>query len=102
MKRNQLLIVLAMLLVLAFLALNVRISYAEPQAAPRAATYAVDWWTVDGGGGQALSGGSYTLSGTVGQPDAGSHVGTGYALGGGFWYVDVFGHRIMLPFIRKQ
>ena len=47
--------------------------------------YALDWWTVDGGGG-ALSGGAYTLMGTAGQPDAGPVLeGGGYALVGGFW-----------------
>ena len=30
----------------------------------------IDWWTTDTGGG-ASSGGSFTLSGTGGQPDAG-------------------------------
>ena len=34
---------------------------------PVAADFAIDWYTVDGGGG-ASSGGSFTLSGTVGQP----------------------------------
>lgn len=34
--------------------------------------YSIDWWTVDGGGASELvsSDGSYTLSGTIGQPDA--------------------------------
>ena len=48
------------------------------------AQYAIDWYTVDGGGGTS-SGGSYALSGTIGQPDAGTLSGGSYTLEGGFW-----------------
>ena len=48
------------------------------------AQYAIDWFTIDGGGGTS-SGGSYTLSGTIGQPDAGTLSGGSYTLEGGFW-----------------
>jgi len=47
--------------------------------------YDLDWWTVDGGGGTFSTGGTVELGGTIGQPDAGSHSGGTYALGGGFW-----------------
>jgi uncharacterized repeat protein (TIGR01451 family) len=58
-------------------------------AAPAAAqTYTLPWWTVDGGGATGASGGSYRLSGTIGQPDAGpAQLGQGYAVSGGFWGV---------------
>ena len=47
--------------------------------------YDMSWSTVDGGGAES-SGGSYTIAGTAGQPDAGSvHSGGPYALVGGFW-----------------
>lgn len=46
--------------------------------------YTLTWWTVDGGG-QQLSGGSYVLMGTAGQPDAGTLSGGAYSLPGGFW-----------------
>jgi len=46
--------------------------------------YDLSWNTVDGGGGTS-SGGSYELSGTIGQPDAGALSGGGYTLLGGFW-----------------
>ena len=49
-----------------------------------AAQYAIDWYTIDGGGGTS-SGGSYTLSGTIGPPDAGTLAGGPYVLQGGFW-----------------
>ena len=47
--------------------------------------YAVDWQTVDGGGG-TIRGGVYTMSGTLGQPDAGPVMtGGSFAVQGGFW-----------------
>lgn len=46
--------------------------------------YALNWYTVDGGGGTS-SGDIYTLSGTIGQPDAGILGATGFSLSGGFW-----------------
>lgn len=50
------------------------------------AQYSVDWHTVDGGGG-ASTGGVYTVTGTIGQPDAGTMTGGKYSLSGGFWGV---------------
>jgi hypothetical protein len=49
------------------------------------AGYTLDWWTVDGGGATFSTGGSYSLGGTIGQPDAGSSTGGSYTLAGGFW-----------------
>jgi hypothetical protein len=46
--------------------------------------YALEWSTIDGGGGTS-SGGTYVLSGTAGQPDAGEMTGGRYELSGGFW-----------------
>jgi hypothetical protein len=48
--------------------------------------YAIDWYTIDGGGGTS-TGGVYSVSGTIGQPDASSQPMTGgnYSLTGGFW-----------------
>jgi hypothetical protein len=48
--------------------------------------FAVDWYTIDGGGGIS-SGGTYTLHGTIGQPDAGTSAlrGGNFTLEGGFW-----------------
>ena len=49
------------------------------------AQYAIDWSTIDGGGGTSTNG-PYSLSGTIGQPDAGPTMTNGpYALTGGFW-----------------
>jgi len=48
-------------------------------------SYAIDWHTIDGGG-DTSTGGVYSVSGTIGQPDAGPAMTNGpYALTGGFW-----------------
>jgi hypothetical protein len=46
--------------------------------------YSIDWSTVDGGGGTS-TGGVYSVSGTIGQPDAGKMSGGPFTLEGGFW-----------------
>jgi len=65
--------------------------------------YDLSWWTVDGGGG-TTSGGSYTLGGTIGQPDAGILSGGNYTLGGGFWGggVAAVGYKVYLPMVLRQ
>jgi hypothetical protein len=52
--------------------------------APALGQYAIDWYTIDGGGGTS-TGGPYVLTGTIGQPDADWAVGGVYELLGGFW-----------------
>ena len=55
--------------------------------AASAQNYSIDWFTIDGGGGVSASG-DYTLSGTIGQPDAtGPTSGGNFSLTGGFWSV---------------
>lgn len=44
----------------------------------------VIWHTVDGGGGTSQDG-TFTVRGTIGQPDAGVLAGDSYTLAGGFW-----------------
>jgi hypothetical protein len=47
--------------------------------------YSIDWYKVSGGGGTS-TGGTYQVTGTIGQPDAsGAMSGGGYSLTGGFW-----------------
>jgi hypothetical protein len=49
------------------------------------AQYAIDWFTIDGGGGTS-TGGVYSVSGTIGQPDAGPTMSGGnFNVDGGFW-----------------
>jgi len=50
-----------------------------------AQTYTIDWYKIAGGGG-ASTGGTYQVTGTIGQPDAGGAMtGGNYSLTGGFW-----------------
>ena len=50
--------------------------------------YAINWHTIDGGGGTS-TGGVYSVTGTIGQPDAGTMSGGSYTLTGGFWALPV-------------
>jgi hypothetical protein len=50
------------------------------------AQYAIDWYTVGGGGGGS-GGAGYSVSGTIGQADAGTMSGGGFTLTGGFWSI---------------
>jgi hypothetical protein len=54
--------------------------------AASAQPYTIDWHTIDGGGGSS-SGGVYSVSGTIGQPDTSGTPMTGgaYSVTGGFW-----------------
>ena len=50
-----------------------------------AQTYSIDWSKIAGGGGTS-TGGVYSVSGTIGQPEAGGALTNGqYAVTGGFW-----------------
>jgi len=51
-----------------------------------AAQYAITRYTVDGGTVLQLVGGSYSLSGTAGQPSALTSTGGDYSVTGGFWF----------------
>ena len=47
--------------------------------------YSIDWYKIAGGGGTS-AGGTYQVSGTIGQPDAGGAMtGGNYSVTGGFW-----------------
>ncbi|MGA3283382.1 MAG: hypothetical protein ABSD57_02835 [Verrucomicrobiota bacterium] len=51
----------------------------------RSQQYSVDWYKIAGGGGTS-SNGQYSVSGTIGQHDAGGPMtGGSYSLTGGFW-----------------
>ena len=50
-----------------------------------AQSYSIDWYKIAGGGGISTNG-NYTVSGTIGQPDAsGAMSGGNYSVTGGFW-----------------
>ena len=65
------------LLIVVFFAL---IAFAHAQ------NYSIDWSTIDGGGVTSTSS-VYSVSGTIGQPDAGTMSGGNFTLHGGFWGV---------------
>ena len=70
--------------------------------AQRDTGYTLDWWTVDGGGQTEPGGSGYTLSGTIGQPDADSLSGGGYTLSGGFWSGGAVQYKIYLPVVLRN
>ncbi|MCG3131288.1 MAG: hypothetical protein FLDDKLPJ_02078 [Phycisphaerae bacterium] len=47
--------------------------------------FAVEWFTIDGGGGMFSAGGGFSLGGTLAQSDAGVLSGSRFAVSGGFW-----------------
>ena len=49
-----------------------------------AADYSIDWFTIDSGGGTSTNG-QYSLTGTIGQPDAGAMASATFSVQGGFW-----------------
>ncbi len=51
-----------------------------------AQSYEITRFTIDGGGVMRSTGGDFELSGTIGQPDAGSLTGGDFQLSGGFWF----------------
>ena len=67
---------------LALLAGAVMILALAPSAS--AQDFAIDWYTVDGGGGFS-AGGGFELEGTIGPHDAGFMTGGNFELSGGFW-----------------
>jgi len=89
------------ILLLAALALILLLS---GRVALAAVGFAIPWWTVDGGGGQSI-GGSYTVTGTLGQPDTAISSAGPYGLSGGFWGAPGSDNQaqvgIYLPFITR-
>jgi hypothetical protein len=50
-----------------------------------AQSYSINWYKIAGGGGTSTNS-NYSLSGTIGQPDAANAMtGGGYSVTGGFW-----------------
>ncbi len=58
--------------------------------------YGINWFTIDGGG-SASAGGTFSLSGTIGQPDAGAMAGGNYSITGGFWAIE----SVVLPGVPR-
>ena len=63
--------------------------------------YDLSWFKVGGGGGET-TGGSYTLVGAIGQPEAGAMSGGAYTLAGGFLGAGAAQPpTVYLPLIRR-
>jgi hypothetical protein len=59
---------------------------ASASAGPSGGGYDLSWNTFDGGGGTSTGAGGWSLTGTIGQHDAGATMtGGGFSLTGGFW-----------------
>jgi len=69
---------------IAWLVLGLLLLALASRALAEVEAYGLLSWTVDSGGGRS-EGASYLLSGSLGQPDAGSLSGGVYTLAGGFW-----------------
>ncbi len=69
--------------VLHVLAVSLALACSLPVSAQN---FSIDWFSIDGGGGTS-AGGNFSLSGTIGQPDASVQPMTGgsFTLTGGFW-----------------
>src|ERR1019366_6016427 len=62
-----------------------------------AQSYSIDWYKIAGGGGTS-TGGTYQVSGTIGQHDAGGPMtGGNYSLTGGVWGLIFVGQTGGLP-----
>lgn len=102
MRRRTIILAAALLGVLVPVAVahygaSVKLAYAQSALAG----YAIDWFTIDGGGAMNSSGGAYTLSGTIGQPDAGAMESGAYNLSGGFWSGAEARYSVALPIAAR-
>jgi len=94
-------LILLSVLALVFVALSTGLVQAQAPAAPTTG-YELTWYTIDGGGAMFSTGGSYSLGGTIGQPDAATLSGGGYTLNGGFWGGAANSYKIFLPLVLKS
>ncbi len=53
----------------------------------RAQSYSIPWFTIDGGGGGTSSSSLFSVTGTIGQPNAGKMHGGDYSVEGGYWSI---------------
>ena len=91
MKRNP-----KMLFALVLLALLLVSSFALAQGGYQLVA------SVVAGGGDTLQNGHYSLTGTIGQPEAGQQFSNGaYALSGGFWHAGSQNKDIFFPLVNK-
>jgi hypothetical protein len=91
-------ILIPIILVLAAL-IGVTTASAQLANAPSApqSGYELSWHTVDSGGTTSISGGSYLLAGSIGEPESGSASSGPYTLSGGFWSGAILSYNTYLP-----
>jgi len=68
------------------LAITIAFLLAAAVTVARAQSYGVDWSTFAGGGGTSTAG-VYTVTGSIGQADAGRLNSADFAIAGGFWSI---------------
>ncbi len=56
--------------------------------------YDLSWSTIDAGGDMEMTGGSFALSGSIGQFDAGPTINGRYGVEGGYWSVPMAGPSV--------
>lgn len=66
-----------------------------------AQNYAIDWFIISGGG-DTSTGGVYSVTGTIGQPDTGISSGGNYTLEGGFWSIIATVQTPGAPFLKVK
>ncbi len=98
---KRLIILLPIVLVLLISITTANAQRTNDPSAPQSG-YDLSWYTIDGGGATFSTGGSYSLGGTIGQPDAGSMGGGTYQLNGGFWGGSIINYNIYLPLVLKN
>jgi hypothetical protein len=92
MKRATCLLTTVLILLMAVTSIN----------AQAGGGYDLTWSSIDGGGAMFSTGGSYSLGGSIGQPDAGTLSGGGYTLNGGFWVSSAAPYRCYLPIVMSN
>lgn len=58
----------------------------QPQPADANANYAIDWYSINGGGTVNATSTNYKMGASIGQSVAGAATSTNYQMGIGFWY----------------
>ena len=101
MKRVIVLIPIAVMMLIGLATANAQ-DLNDP-AAPQSNTD-LSRYTIDGGGATFSTSGSYSLGGTIGQPDAGRMSSGSYTLLGGFWGEAAinYNYNIYLPLVLKN
>jgi hypothetical protein len=89
-----------LLLTSALIAILTMTSSVRTAQAQSGGGYDLTWNVIAGGGDTNSAGGPYSLSGTIGQAEAGTLSGGSYSLSGGFW-VNVLSNHLNLPLIIR-